>query len=250
MQEVKFCYQGLSIRICQRERSVWIKNRFLFTDASEFDCLLILEREGRRIREESLSLSLPPLSERKYALPDLPELPAGEYALTLSFRLWEDRPYAKRGYEIAFGQTVFRIEEADAFSPAGGAGGREKSGGEAFDAAADSASGLGLRSRRLFTGDGEESPGEAGFCGSFSFPDNYSAAKSGGLPPLPDPLRDRGFYRAEMEAFPARDAGDAALSFLPDLSGREGPRHPGLSGKRVAPAHAGVRLSPYPGCGL
>ena len=181
MQEVKFCYQGLSIRIDQRERSFWIKNRFLFTDASEFDCLLILEREGRRIREESLSLSLPPLSERKYALPDLPELSAGEYALTLSFRLREDRPYAKRGYEIAFGQTVFRIEKDSALPPAGGAGWREKSSGEAFAAAADPAFGFGLRSRQPFTGDGEESPGEADFCGSFSFPDNYSAAKSGGL---------------------------------------------------------------------
>lgn len=52
-----------------------------------------------------------PLTQETCPLPfALPETP-GEYAVTVSFRLREDADYAAAGYEVAFGQGVFRIGE-------------------------------------------------------------------------------------------------------------------------------------------
>ncbi len=116
LQEVKFCYQGIRADVGRDSVLIWNKNLFVNTDA--FDCQISLSREGELLWQGSLKTQVAPGRERRYRLP-LPEetLPAlaqklpGEYVITVSFHLKEDTSWAPRGYEIAFGQTVFRMED-------------------------------------------------------------------------------------------------------------------------------------------
>lgn len=109
LQEIKYNYQNLRIRIDSAHFTV--KNRNLFTPASDFACSVRLERDGRFVLEKPVLVSVPPLAEKTYDLPfALPEAP-GEYTVTVSFRLREKCLWAEAGYEIAFGQRVFAVGE-------------------------------------------------------------------------------------------------------------------------------------------
>ena len=76
----------------------------------DFDCVVILEKEGRKIKEVSVQTDVEPGNKVAFEMPF--ELPgeAGEYAVTVSFRLKEDTLWAKAGHEVAFGQGVFAKE--------------------------------------------------------------------------------------------------------------------------------------------
>ncbi len=109
MQEVKFNYQNISAEVT--ENKVLIKNKNLFTNTNQFDCVVLLERDGKFLQQEVLATDVEPLSEKEYKLPvELPEIP-GEYAVTVSFRLKEGTCWAKAGHEVAFGQGVFEVEK-------------------------------------------------------------------------------------------------------------------------------------------
>ncbi len=109
MQEVKFNYQNISAEVI--ENKVLIKNKNLFTNTNQFDCVVLLERDGKFLQQEVLATAVEPLSEKEYKLPvELPEIP-GEYAVTVSFRLKEGTCWAKAGHEVAFGQGVFEVEK-------------------------------------------------------------------------------------------------------------------------------------------
>ena len=105
MQEVKYCYQNISIDISSDGFIVWNKNLFLGTDS--FDCYATLLRDGVQIDRKKLSdIAVAPESRCTYPLPyDIP-CESGEYALTISFHLKEDALWAKAEHEIAFGQSV------------------------------------------------------------------------------------------------------------------------------------------------
>ena len=105
LQEVKYLYQNLSVQV-ERTRFRVI-NRNLFAAADRWSCVVLLEREGKLLQEVPVSVCVPPLSEETFDLPfALPE-EAGEYAVTVSFRLKENTIWAEEGYEVAFGQGVF-----------------------------------------------------------------------------------------------------------------------------------------------
>ena len=105
MQEVKFCYQNISVTVDAAAFRVWNKNLFLSTDV--YDCFALLHRNGDLVREWKLEgISVAPESRKDFPLPvELPAAP-GEYALTISFRLKADTLWAKAGHEVAFGQGV------------------------------------------------------------------------------------------------------------------------------------------------
>ncbi|MCC8065901.1 MAG: DUF4981 domain-containing protein [Clostridiales bacterium] len=105
MQAVKFYYQG--IRVFPSETQVRIKNLNLFTDTAEYECVAILQLDGRTICESQMEISVPPLSERTFPLPFTECEGCGEYTVTVSFRLKKDTLWAEHGYEIAFGQYVY-----------------------------------------------------------------------------------------------------------------------------------------------
>ena len=107
-QEVKFNYQNITAQVTAD--SVKVINKNLFVNTSKFDCKVTLQKDGKVIGTATLETNVEPLSEKEYALPFKKEEKAGEYTVTVSFHLKEDKPWAKAGYEIAFGQYVYQVE--------------------------------------------------------------------------------------------------------------------------------------------
>ena len=106
IQEIRFNYQYFRVKVSEDHFSVLNKN--LFVNADSFRCVASLEREGEVLDQAEVAVALAPLEEKEYPLPfRIPEK-EGEYAVTVSFLLREDTLWEKAGYELAFGQGVFR----------------------------------------------------------------------------------------------------------------------------------------------
>lgn len=122
MQDVKFNYQGLEVIVSSDK--VKVINRNLFTNSNEYNCVVILERDGKKIAEKLMATNVEPLTEKEYELPEeirakMAVMPTGvfdengpfpldEYVVTVSFRLRDRTSWAEAGHEVAFGQGVFR----------------------------------------------------------------------------------------------------------------------------------------------
>ena len=109
MQEVKFNYRNIAVDVT--EETIAVQNKNLFVNTDSFDCVVILEKEGRKVKEVSLQTAVEAGCKETYAMPFTLPAEAGEYAVTVSFRLKADTPWAKAGHEVAFGQSVF-VKEA------------------------------------------------------------------------------------------------------------------------------------------
>ena len=107
LQEVKYCYQNITVKADGAQMTVI--NRHMFTSTSAYRCDVLLERDGKTVMRASVETDVPPLSEKAYPLPFGEQTVPGEYAVTVSFRLKEDTEWAEAGYEIAFGQGVFTV---------------------------------------------------------------------------------------------------------------------------------------------
>ncbi|MDO4620346.1 MAG: glycoside hydrolase family 2 TIM barrel-domain containing protein [Lachnospiraceae bacterium] len=119
IQEVFYNYAKLKVNIgFDREQNAFtmnVRNLFLFTNADEYDCVVTLAKEGRTLSEELISVSAEPLSTSgTVILPASVPSERGEYTITVSFVEKNDTPWAKKGHEIAFGQSVFCIDGANA----------------------------------------------------------------------------------------------------------------------------------------
>lgn len=108
MQAVKYNYQPISAEV--EGEQVRIRNKNLFLSTRAYRCLVTVSRNGVPLREAELATDVPPESERSYPLPFPRENQPGEYAVTVSFRQKEATPWADAGYEVAFGQGVYRVE--------------------------------------------------------------------------------------------------------------------------------------------
>ena len=124
MQEVKFNYQNISVDFSGTRFTV--RNKQLFLNTDRYRVWAILLKDGAELKRWEVSVAVPPLAEADFALPEAlleemslqeraarslgKELP--EFAVTVSFTLREDTLWAAAGYEIAFGQTVFKRERA------------------------------------------------------------------------------------------------------------------------------------------
>jgi len=109
MQEVKFNYQGIKLFV--NGDKVKIRNKYLFTNTSEFNVYEILYKDGKEYAKEMMTTDVEPLSEKEYKLPiEIPNV-EGEFVAEVSVRLKHCTNYAKCGYEIAFGQAV--VKKAD-----------------------------------------------------------------------------------------------------------------------------------------
>ena len=117
MQEVKFNYQNITAEI--NADSVKVINKNLFVNTDIFDCKVTVAKNGKVIRRASLATSVAPLSEKAYALPFAKEEKPGEYTVTVSFHLKEDKAWAEAGHEVAFGQYVYQVEEPKKTCPEG-----------------------------------------------------------------------------------------------------------------------------------
>ena len=117
MQEVKFNYQNITAEVSADSVKVINKNLFVNTDI--FDCKVTVAKNGKVIRKASLATAVAPLSEETYALPLAKEEKPGEYAVTVSFHLKEDKAWAEAGHEVAVGQYVYQVEEPKKTCPEG-----------------------------------------------------------------------------------------------------------------------------------
>ena len=108
MQEVKFNYQNITAKVSAD--SVQVINKNLFVNTDTFGCKVTVAKNGKVIRSAALKTSVEPFGEKTYAFPFKKETREGEYAVTVSFYLKEDRIWAKAGHEVAFGQYVYQIE--------------------------------------------------------------------------------------------------------------------------------------------
>lgn len=109
MQEVKYNYQNISVEVF--EDKVRIINKNLFADTSDFDCFVRIEKEGRLLEEQLLMTDVEPGSSGEFPMPFMLPQEKGEYTVTVSFRLKKDTAWARAGYEVAFGQSVFTKTE-------------------------------------------------------------------------------------------------------------------------------------------
>jgi len=103
MQEVKYVYQNMKIS-CD-SKGVLVKNKFLFTNAYEYMLIYRLLKNGTEVQSGSMSVDIPPLSEKYIPLPIQTD-DSAEYIVDVSFVLKDDLPWAKKGFEIAFGQGI------------------------------------------------------------------------------------------------------------------------------------------------
>ena len=109
MQEVKFNYQNITAEVTADTVKVINKNLFVNTDI--YQCKVTVARDGKVIRKALMDTSVAPLSEETYTLPLGKEEKSGEYTVTVSFHLKEDKVWAKAGHEVAFGQYVYQVKE-------------------------------------------------------------------------------------------------------------------------------------------
>ena len=117
MQEVKFNYQNITAEVSADSVKVINKNLFVSTDI--FDCKVTVAKNGKVIHKASLATAVAPLSEETYVLPLAKEEKPGEYTVTVSFHLKEDKAWEEAGHEVAFGQYVYKIEEPKKTCPEG-----------------------------------------------------------------------------------------------------------------------------------
>ncbi len=112
LQEVKYLYQNIQVKV--EEHQFTVINRGLFLNTDRYDCVVTLAREGRELARTIVETKVAPLSEGSYPLPDALPSKEGEYTVTVSFLLKEDTIWAKTGFEVAFGQGVFRVKHDSA----------------------------------------------------------------------------------------------------------------------------------------
>ncbi|MBV5316138.1 MAG: DUF4981 domain-containing protein [Prolixibacteraceae bacterium] len=107
MWQIKKSAQPVSVKLLNEwkgEVEIW--NRLHFTNTSELDAIWQIQCEGKVIKEGTLETSVVPLSKAKYTIPYLPltKEPLKEYFLLVSFRQKADKPWAAKGFELAWDQ--------------------------------------------------------------------------------------------------------------------------------------------------
>lgn len=113
MQYVKYNYQNIRMAIDVEEGCFTVKNRYLFWNTDRFDCVVTLSGNGSVLEREKLMLSVAPMAEERFALPAgiaKQRTKPGIYAVTVSFCLRKDLPWAQAGHEIAFDEAVYEVK--------------------------------------------------------------------------------------------------------------------------------------------
>lgn len=116
MQEVKYNYQNVFAEV--NRETVTIRNRSLFTSTAAWQCIATLSRNGKEIARQELKTDVAPGETVTLPLPFPKQTRGGEYVVTLSFRQREATEWAEAGYEVAFGQGSWRVEEPKTVVPA------------------------------------------------------------------------------------------------------------------------------------
>ncbi len=109
LSEAKFLYSPIVITIKRGTIEIENKNLFISTDY-----LCFVHRvfsNGRKIYEKEFNLSVAPLSKAKYKTDFDTQGVDGEIICECTALLREDTPWAKRGHEVAFAQSILKAEQ-------------------------------------------------------------------------------------------------------------------------------------------
>ncbi len=107
IQEVKKLYSDFVIE--PTSEAVTITNESLFTDADELLWKVRVEKDGICIEKAELDIKLAPGRRKEFPLPLAKQSDAGEYTVTVSACIKEEKKYALVGHELAFGQFVYKV---------------------------------------------------------------------------------------------------------------------------------------------
>ncbi|WP_379147767.1 glycoside hydrolase family 2 TIM barrel-domain containing protein [Paenibacillus sp. sgz500992] len=119
MQEVKFLYQNYKLE--PGKTGIRLINESLFAGTGHLALEYRLYREGELLGAWTTDVNAAPQSEVLVPV-ELPQADgkSGEYSIQASLLLKDAELWAKAGYEIAFGESIFVVqEEAEAEQPAG-----------------------------------------------------------------------------------------------------------------------------------
>lgn len=111
MQTVKYNYQSIVIEV--EDGKAVIRNKSLFTDVSEYEGRVTVKRNGKLVEEHIFKTAIAPLETAAITLPVKRQKTPGEYAVVVSFHLKEDTLWAEKGYEVAFGEGIYKVEEKE-----------------------------------------------------------------------------------------------------------------------------------------
>jgi len=107
-QEVKRLYSNIDI--IPDKNGFTINNNNLFISTKDYDFIAYIEKDGIRIFEEKLDNIDIEAGEGKYIKIGYPLIESsGEYSYNISMRLNKSKLWARKGYELAFGQSVYKI---------------------------------------------------------------------------------------------------------------------------------------------
>ncbi|MGI5958112.1 MAG: glycoside hydrolase family 2 TIM barrel-domain containing protein [Massiliimalia sp.] len=112
MQEVKYCYQDISLY--PDKTTLRIVNRSLFTDVSDYLLKVTLKRNGAVVSSGTKTIELAPGKETEISLPFPVQTEPGEYAVEASLLLKSATKWADIGHEVSFGQFVYQVDEVKA----------------------------------------------------------------------------------------------------------------------------------------
>ena len=107
MQEVKQLYAAVELK--PDRTGVRIRNKNLFCSTEPFQFLYAVLKDGVEIDSGSFCQTVSPLSDTYKPLPLAEQKDAGEYIVHVSMCLAEDTLWAQKGYEICFGQFIYRV---------------------------------------------------------------------------------------------------------------------------------------------
>ena len=109
MQEVKYNYQNIKIDI--NKEIVKIRNDNLFINLNQYDFIYLVNRNGEKIEEGKLEIDLQPGDEITTELKLTYDEKPGNYTIDIKALLKEDTLWAQEGFEVAFGQYEYSVEE-------------------------------------------------------------------------------------------------------------------------------------------
>lgn len=102
-QEVKYLYQDIIIK--PNQNGVLIKNKMLFTNTDKFTFVYQVKQGHKILQQGNIDISIESQQELEIDIPWLEDY-QGEVTKTVSALLKAETLWAKKGYEVAFGQIT------------------------------------------------------------------------------------------------------------------------------------------------
>ena len=101
--EVKYLYQN--VKISPNETGCLIKNRNLFENLSNYEFIYTIEKEEKVLQEGRFEVICNPNEDIQIEIPWFKNI-TGVYSKNIRMILKEDQLWAKKGFEVAYGQEI------------------------------------------------------------------------------------------------------------------------------------------------